>query len=1082
MKALYKDTYKEIWKSKSRFLSIAIIIALGVCFFSGIKATSPSELTTANTYFKNQDLMDIHLVSTWGFTDADIKALEDTAAVSQVTASYSTDVIVDKGEKRPVFKVMAVPGQGQQNQPLLIEGRMPQTDSECVVEKSKHSEYTGSNYAIGDVITMPEDQGEGKRLFDTLSHNTYTIVGFVQSPLYVSIERGSTSIGSGDIAMYIMVLPQVFKTERFTDVYIKSQKASQELGYSKAYDDAVEALENSLKEVGDQRLKDNYDQIKNDGTLEINKGKRELAEARQTFDTEIAKAQATIADSEAKIADSEAELAKGWEQYRTKMAEGEATLAASKAELESGEEQYAQGLAAFEAGREAYDAGMAQYESLKANEKQLADGLTTLDTTLEGLKAQLKTLTPGTPEYIQLESQITALSEQQKTLAAQLADVQKAIKALDAGTVALKQLEASRAQLDAGWAAYNQGVAQLEEGRQSGAATLEAGETALAQGKEQLAQGKAELETKRAEGEQQLADAQTKIDDAQKQLDDLTLGKWYVFNRNDNPGYTSYGEDAKRIDNLANVFPLFFLLVAVLVSFTTMTRMVEEQRLEIGTLKGLGYSRSQIAFKYVIYAATAAGIGSVVGAIFGVNVLPRLIVSAYSLLYQVPDLIIDIPWGMVIASILGAIAFTVGAAELVTNMELRHAPAQLMRPKAPRVGKRILLERIKFLWTRMGFISKVTARNIFRYKARFLMTVIGIAGCTALILAGFGLQDSIFSIVPRQFEEISIFDGTLGLKEEGTVADKAAFMDRLKKDANMQDAMLVKVSKMNVEPVGGKYSKGAYVSVPSNPKALGDFVVLRHRQRQAAVSLPETGAVITEKMAGDLGIKTGDEIRIYADDTEYTTTVSDIVENYIENYVYLSPEAYQKATGKAPAYNAAYFNLKSTQAADEEAFASRWLSGGDVATISNTTNIVKNSNDTMSSLNVVVIVMLVSAGALAFVVLYNLTNINVSERVREIATIRVLGFYDREVDNYIFRENIVLSLIGMIFGLGLGVVLNGYILNTVETDVVMFPRGIDPTSYLYACLFTMGFTLIVNFVMRPVIRRVDMVESLKSIE
>ncbi|MGL6293974.1 FtsX-like permease family protein [Eubacterium aggregans] len=296
---------------------------------------------------------------------------------------------------------------------------------------------------------------------------------------------------------------------------------------------------------------------------------------------------------------------------------------------------------------------MAQYESLKANEKQLTDGLGILAKTLEGLNAQLKTLTPGTSEYIQLESLITALSELQKTLAAQLADVQKAIKALDAGTVALKQLEASRAQLDAGWAAYNQGVAQLEEGRQSGAVTMEAGETALAQGKQQLAQGKAELETKRAEGEQQLADAQIKIDDAQKQLDDLTLGKWYVFNRNDNPGYTSYGEDAKRIDNLANVFPPFFLLVSVLISFTTMTRMVEEQHLEIGTLKGLGYSRSQIAFKYVIYAATAAGIGSVVGAIFGVNVLPRLIVSAYSLLYQVPDLIIDIPWGMVIASILG---------------------------------------------------------------------------------------------------------------------------------------------------------------------------------------------------------------------------------------------------------------------------------------------------------------------------------------------------------------------------------------------------------------------------------------------
>lgn len=1106
MKALRKDTAREIRKSLSRFLSIVAIIALGICFFGGVKSTSPSMKYTANQYFEEQKLADIHLVSTYGFTDDDVAALKKVEGVAEVMPTYSTDVIVENGEKRPVFKVLAVPAEDGLNQPLLLEGRMPEKDNECVIEMPDTTgPHTGRNaYSIGSTIKVSPESGD-KKLEDTLSQNAYTVVGYIRSPQYISIERGATSVGSGDISFYMMVKPGVFKSERYTDAYVYSTASADGVSaYSTEYKDAVSDLEKRLESVGHERLQVNHDDIMTTGTQELDKARRELLDAQTTFDDEITKAEQQLREAEQQIADGEAELAEGRRSYDAMVSATTKTLNDKQAELQNaedqwnaGQQQYADGLSQYEQNKAAFDAGKPDAENQIAEKKA---ELEKLGGVIDGLKSQIAAI-EAIPEEKRTEEQKQALIQ----MKAQLQNLQpvydQGTKALNTAIQQLKDaesqlaaaknqldqskvtLDSASAQIDQGKTAIAQGWQQLEQGKAQAEQQLAEGQQKLDDARKQLAEGQAELEAQRAEGQQKLDDARQKIADSEKELKDVDFGKWYVFNRDDNPGYSGYGEDANRIDNVAGIFPVFFLLVAALVAFTTMTRMVEEQRMEIGTLKALGYSPASIASKFVIYAVLAALVGCAIGVVSGINTLPRLIVGAYSLLYQVPELSLSVPWGAIIISCIVTLLCTVGAAVLICSVELREEPSELMRPKAPKIGKRIFLEKIPFIWKRMGFISKVTARNILRYKARFFMTVIGISGCTALILAGFGLQYSIFSIIPKQFEEISVYDGMMAFKNEDTLEAKAPLESELRADPQVEDAMLAKQLKMSVALDTGGHSKDAYLYVPETPSDMNRFIDLRHRKApDQKLTLDDSGAIITEKLANDLGIKVGDTIRLYSDDKEFKIKVADITENYIENYVYVSPKAYEAASGEAVKYNIAYFNLKDTGTDAENAFGEKWLDNSDVVSVSFTGSIVKSSTDSLSSLNMVVLVMLAAAGALAFVVLYNLTNINVSERVREIATIRVLGFYDRETNNYIFRENIILSFIGMLIGLGLGVILNNFIITTVETDIVMFGRGIDPSSYVFACIFTMAFTLIVNLFMAPVIKRVDMVESLKSIE
>ncbi len=1156
MKALQKDTIREIKRTKSRFFSIMMIIALAVAFYVGVKATGPSMKYTADDYYENLKLMDFRLVSTYGFKEVDIEAIKNTPGIAEVMPAYTQDVIINQGDLRPVIRLYSLSQAGEQNQVELVKGRLPKNSGEIALEAPLDEETTAlskTDFKLGETITLNPELGTDKRS-ESVSPDSLTVVGFVNSPQYVSVDRGTSSIGSGNIDLFGFIPPADFAFERYTVVFARTTASQAGVSaFSEDYWTTIDDMDRRLNDIGAERIEINHSKIMKEaqdklddgrkalndgqreflqgiasGELKLDQARRDLAEGQHRYDQGVNELNAMIRTTEAQLLgasgelkQAEIQLARGQEELdvemqaaNAKLDEGRAGIAqleagikemedndpsAQLAELEGQLAQVELALAEGEAGMvtleeqiagleaviEGLDPEAEDYETQKA---QLQEQIVGLEGMIAGIKEELEPaylaqsqLQAGISQIINFQETLKGLREQLSSLESQVAQGERRLASEKAAAEA--ELNEGRRQLKAGQIELAQGRAEFQNGVYQGRLELAAAKRQLDSGLREIQEGQATLEKERLEGQLLLDEKAQELADAEKEVSEIEKEKWYFFDRKDNPGYESFGEDAQRIENIAAVFPIFFLLIAALVSFTTMTRMVEEQRTQIGTLKALGYKHYQIASKYIIYAFLAGSIGSLIGVIVGLNTLPYLITQAYKMMYLMPALKVDPPWIPMIVSSLIGILCTVVAAGIVTHVELKEHPAGLMRPKAPKIGKEIFLEKIPFLWKRLGFIEKVTARNLLRYKGRFFMTVIGIAGCTALMLAGFGLQDAIFTIVPKQFEEINVYDGVMAFKEPGTQDQKTGLKAQLATDSRLTDTMMVYQNSMKIEKVGeANEAKAIFLFVPETTDNIAAFIGLQNRMTGEDISLKDEQVVISEKISRDLSLEVGDSIRVFDDDRSADLLIGGITENYINHYLYLSPQIYQTAFGQEAKFNVVYINMEGGGRGRESQIASDWLGDDAIVSINFTGDIVATSQDSMSSLNIVVLVLILSAGALAGVVLYNLTNINISERIREIATIQVLGFYDMEVYKYIFRENIVLSIIGVMAGTVLGTYLTRLIINTVETDLIMFGRGIQLRSYLFSILLTLAFSLIINVLMTPIIKRISMVEALKSIE
>lgn len=1156
MKALQKDTMREIKRTKSRFFSIMMIIALAVAFYVGVKATGPSMKYTAEDYYQNLKLMDFRLVSTYGFKEVDIEAIETTPGIAGVMPAYTQDVIIDQGDLRPVIRLYSLSPAGEQNQVELVKGRLPENSGEIALEAPLDDETTAlnkTNFKIGETISLNPEIGTDKRS-ESVRPDTVKVVGFVNSPQYVSVDRGTSSIGTGNVALFGFIPAADFAFERYTVVFARTTASQTGVSaFSEDYWTTIDDMDKRLNEIGAERIEINHSKIMKEaqdqlddgrkalndgereflqgiasGELKLDQARRDLAEGQRQYDQGVNELNAMVGATEAQLLaasgelkQAEIKLALGQEELDAEMRAANAKLDEGRAgilQLEAGikqmeendpsaqlpelEAQLAQvelalaegqaGIVALEeqiAGLELMIDGLdPEAEDYEEKKAQLQEQLAGLEAVIAGLKEELEPVYASQAQLQAGISQILDFQETLKGLRGQLSDLRRQVsqgedQLASEKAAAEAELKAGRQQLKAGQIELAQGRAEFQNGVYQGRLELAAAKRQLDSGLREVQEGQAILERERREGQLLLAEKAQELADAEKEVSEIEKEKWYFFDRKDNPGYESFGEDAQRIENIAAVFPIFFLLIAALVSFTTMTRMVEEQRTQIGTLKALGYKHYQIASKYIIYALLAGSIGSLIGAIVGLNTLPYFITQAYKMMYLMPALKVDPPWIPIIVSSLIGILCTVVAAGIVTHVELKEHPAGLMRPKAPKIGKEIFLEKIPFLWKRLGFIEKVTARNLLRYKGRFFMTVIGIAGCTALMLAGFGLQDAIFTIIPKQFEEINVYDGVMAFKESGTQAQKAGIKTRLNQDGRLTDNMMVYQNSMKIEKVASdNEAKAIFLFVPETTDNIEAFIGLKNRISGEDISLKDEQVVISEKMSRDLSLEVGDAIRIFDDDQAADLLIGGITENYINHYLYLSPQIYQTAFGKEAKFNVAYINMAPGKTGLESDIANDWLEDDAIVSINFTGDVVATSQDSMSSLNIVVLVLILSAGALAGVVLYNLTNINISERIREIATIQVLGFYDMEVYKYIFRENIVLSIIGVMAGSFLGTYLTRLIINTVETDLIMFGRGIQLRSYLFSIFLTLAFSLIINVLMTPIIKRISMVEALKSIE
>lgn len=1101
-KATHKDFYMEIRKSPGRFISILFIVALGVAFFSGIRSSEPSMRITGDAYFDRSELMDIKAVSTLGITEDDIEALEKVEGVERAEGTYSGDFLCDTGEKQYVLHVMAL--QEEMNQVTVSEGRLPKQVGECLADDDM-------GYKVGDVITLKS--GTKDPVSDTLKTEEFKVVGTGNSPCYVSFGRGMTTIGSGTVGGFLMVPEETFTLEVYTEAYVRVKGARELVTYTEAYDRRIDTVLDAIEEITGERGKIRRQEILDEAGREIADAKAELEEGRAEAQAELDDAALQIADGQSGLEDARRKIEDG----KTKLSEAKTTLSSKEKELKNAKTQYQDGLKKWQDGEADYEAGLAQFEAEKKEAqdqiKQGEDGLALYRQQLDqekakgeaqiaDLEAQIKDLETNSPDKV---DQIAALKETVAAIKAGLEQAEagykskeeelKAAKAaagqeLDAAERQLAdakaELDENKRKLDSAYSQITSGQSQIDSGwseisKQE--STLKSGESEIAENETKLEDAKREYEEGKQEAEQKIADGEQEIAEAEAELEDIEEAKWYVYDRSTLPEHDGYGENADRMRAIGRVFPVIFFLVAALISLTSMTRMVEEQRIQIGTMKALGYSRFAIVSKYLGYALLATAGGSVIGVLVGEKILPYIIIYAYGIMYQhIPEILVPYDWSYAVQASLAAVACTMLATLFSCFRELGEQPASLMRPPAPRIGKRVFLEYIGVIWKRLNFTWKSTVRNLMRYKKRFFMTLFGIGGCMALMLVGYGIKDSVFEIAGIQYAEIQVYDGSMILKEDIADDERRSLQEYLQENEDIERHMDCYMK--NITLKNGDHQHGTYITVLGDPKKSDEYVHFRDRRSKETYHLSDEGAIISEKTAKLLDAKVGDSILVKDEDLgDKEVKIQYICENYMGHYMYLTPDYYEKVFGEQPEYNNILFAARDSYSkAELEEAGEKLLARKEVLSVNYMHEIEKQLDDMLKSLNLVIIVLIISAGMLAFVVLYNLNNINITERQRELATLKVLGFYDLEVGTYVYRENILLTLIGAVVGVGLGKVLHLFIIETVEVDGAMFGRNINLLSYIYSLLFTVAFSLIVNGVMYFKLKRINMVESLKSIE
>ena len=888
---------------------------------------------------------------------------------------------------------------------------------------------------------------------------------------------GSTSLGSGQLATFAYVPEGAFAEDfPYTEAFVTVAGAREAQWATDDYQLLVDATASRINGISDDLLASRLDGIRADAQAELDESRADFEAERADALQKLDDAQAELDDAKAKLDDAAAKLASSQatlDSSARDLASGQAQVDSGRAELEAqraaAEEQFAAAEAQLDAAQANYDAAMSQRAQLVEQLAQAqAAGAYDVVAQLEAAIAQIDAQTAGVPEQIaqgraQLDEQRSQAQASMDAAEGELASSQAAI---DSGRA---QLESGRRQLASGRSEYEDGLAQYEEGA-------------------------SELSAQRADAEEQFADAEAKLADAQADVDAIadTEGEVYVLDLTKNIGAESFKSDAGRIDQIAQVFPFLFFLVAALVSLTTMTRMVEEERVLIGTFKALGYSKARITSKYLIYAIVASGVGAIIGIVALSKFLPWFIMGAYAIIYAVPCRPCPIDPAMTAAAAGLGVGITVIATWFAAASTLRERPAFLMLPRAPKAGKRILLERIRPVWRRLSFSWKVTSRNLFRYKRRFIMAIVGIAGCTALLLTGLGLQNAINDIIDKQYGELYHYNTIVRMDSDSTDDEKSQVEQRVEEDASGEYAWLATANKQ-AQSISD--DDGADVSqhrvdivVPEHPDTFSNFITMRTREGHEELALSDDGVLVSEKLAMELSLEVGSTFSIFDEDAVgdatgdgREVTVAGIMENYVGHYVYFTPTLYERVMGEEPVFTTLYANEVEDEGA-REVLSDELLATDGVKTVTYNDETIDSYRTMLKSVDSVVVVLVIAAALLAFVVLYNLTNINITERVREIATLKVLGFTPREVDAYIYRETLLLAVIGALVGLLLGIVMEGFVVVTAEVDQVMFGRDIHAASFIIAFLLTMVFSVIVTLAMRPKLRRIDMVESLKSNE
>lgn len=1039
MKIIHKDVLREIKVSTGRFVSLFLIVALGVAVYAGIRSSKPDMMISADAFYDESNLEDIRVMSTLGMTDEDVEALAKVDGIKKAVGTYTSDFICHLGDSQYVVKLMAITD--GINEITLESGRMPQADNECLIDNY----YMNlREYEIGDTIEI--FSGDDTDPEEIVNVTEFTVTGSFVSSEYLSMTMGNTTIGSGKIEGLMAVKPSVFALDVYTEVDLLVDGAKDLMCYSDEYEDLIDEEKDKIEEIREEREQARYDSVIGEANEELDKAKKEYDDG--------------------------------------------------KAELDDAKQQYDDGKAELENAKNAYYNGINELDEKRAELTKGESDLAAAKTELANQKNALQAQKDST--YAEISRQQSALDEQRAKLEAGHeaglipdAQYQAALEQIEAGQA---QINAAKTQADTEFAAYDTKIAAGEQEIAANEQKIEDGKAAIADAEAQLyqaeidiANGEKELEDAEkeiADGEKELKDAEKELDDAEREISKIEKAEWFILGRNYLTEYTSFKSDAERIGNIGKVFPMIFFIVAALVCLTTMTRMVDEERTQIGTLKALGYGKGMIMRKYIVYALLATLFGSVAGALAGGKIFPFVILNVYKILYPNIDKLYfpyNLEHSLVAAG--ASIVCILAATFFACTKSLLEQPAELMRPVAPKQAKKLLLERIPGLWSRIRFTWKNALRNFVRYKKRLFMTLFGIAGSTALLLVGFGLKDSINTILYSQFGSIDRYDEVVIIDGDATERNKEELSGVLENDARFGSFTYIYQSALDAESANTKEVMNVYLFVPEDMEALPDNVDLRDRVTQEKIPLEDDTVLISEKMANQLKLKAGDTFQISSGQKDKKTlTVGGIVENYVYHYIYMSPALYESLYGHQAEYNQILIKNSEGANVDPSAFGEEFLKYDAVGGVMCVESLIEQFEDILSSLDSITLVLIVCAAGLTFVVLFNLNNINISERRRELATLKVLGFYDIELSQYIYRENVLITIIGVAIGVVFGIFLNRFVVTTVEVDIVMFGRQIFFPSFVKSILIAIGFAVIVNLIVHLKLKKIDMATSLKSVE
>lgn len=1064
---LFKYSIKEIFVNRKRFISIMLMALLGVGFFAGLVASGPDMRDSLDKFLDDTNTYDINIVSTLGLTNEDVDEIKKIKNTENVHGIYSKDISFKTDDKEFIFK--AIEYSEKINTPILLDGKLPENNNECVVEQDF---LIDSGFKIGDNIKIDED--------DELKANSFKIVGSVKSPIYVSMERGTTSLGDGTIDYYLYLNKDVFDMDYYPNIYLNVNSAKIEKITTNKYNELVENVYKDIESIKEERETQRYNNIKEEASEKLQESIDEYEKGKKEGEEELKKAKDKIEDSEKEIKNAENELETGKTKAKKEISNAKAEISSSENKLKKSEKEYEEGL-------EKYSKGIKEYNS---NKSKLESSLDVLNDNLKKLK-DLKEEIEKQIALIEDEIKNGNLENEDKLvlLKNQLSDLNSNIKEIESNknkinnelSSAEKELNKTKKALDSAKKEIDNGYKELEKAKKELSSRESSlnnqfakAEKEIEDGKKEIEDAKETLEKEEKKFNEEIKDAEKEIEDAKEDIEGIKEGKWYIFDREDDTGFSSFIDSINSMNNIATLFPIIFYLVAILISSTSMSRMVEEERGDIGTLKALGYSNLRIINKYIAYSLLSTVLGGIIGMFIGFILIPTVVWENYSIIYYLPEFYPKLRFSYGILGTVIAVICITGSTVHSAYKELKDEPSSLMRPKSPKMGKKVILEKIPFIWKRLNFSSKTTVRNVFRYKKRALMTIIGISGCTALILAGFGLRDSIKDIAEYQYGRVFEYDLVVSLNKEDEELVNLVKNSDIVESVSLTDSLSGSISADGIK-------RDTSIIVVENTEDFKNIANLRDIDSGNIIDLSNEGVLISDKLASLLEIEKGENITLTdSDNNEFEYKVLGIVENYIGHYVYINKDLYES---KENDFNINTLFIKYKEGNnDNEAFEEMLLDDNSVTSITVVENSLEHVRDLLKSLDLVVMILIVSSALLAFVVLYNLANVNISERVREIATLKVLGFYDKEVDNYINRESIILTCIGIVIGLIAGVFLTGFVISTCETENMRFARNILLHSYIYSILITSVFSIIVNFATHFVLKKINMVESLKSIE